>query len=77
MFEATEGELFSTGILSSHSFEKAVLRRRGYDPHEEYEKLKKSGIGFVSREHPQYPERLRQIAGGPLGLFYKGELPEN
>ncbi len=77
VFEASESEWFSTGIMSPHSFEKAVIRRRGYDPHEEYEKLKKSGIGFVSREHPQYPERLRQITGGPVGLFYKGALPEN
>ncbi|MBR5967283.1 MAG: DNA-processing protein DprA [Lachnospiraceae bacterium] len=77
VFGASEGELFSAGVLSSHSLEQMIVRRRGYDPHEEYERLKKRGIGFVSREHPLYPERLRQIAGGPIGLFYKGNLPES
>ena len=77
VFEAGEGELFTSGILSPYSFEKMIERRRDYDPHEEYEKLKARGIGFVSREHPQYPERLSQIADPPPGLFYKGKLPEN
>ncbi len=77
VFEAGESELLATGILSPHSFEKMVARRRGYDPHAVFEKLKKRGIGFVSREHPKYPERLRQIVGAPIGLFYKGELPES
>ncbi len=33
-------------------------------------------IRFVSRENERYPKRLRTIENAPLGLFYKGKLPE-
>lgn len=38
--------------------------------------LKKRGIRFCYREEKAYPARLRCIADAPLGLFYRGNLPE-
>lgn len=35
----------------------------------------KLGIQFVHREHPEYPELLRQIPDAPIGIFYLGTLP--
>lgn len=34
------------------------------------------GIKFISREHMDYPERLRTLQDAPHGLFYRGELPD-
>lgn len=42
---------------------------------QEYERLKKSGIIFVTVEEQKYPARLREIPDAPYGIFYKGELP--
>ena len=35
------------------------------------------GIGFISRGEAGFPELLRGIPDCPLGLFYRGSLPEN
>ena len=37
--------------------------------------MKRQGVSFVSRYHPEFPKRLRNIADCPYGLFYKGRLP--
>jgi len=37
--------------------------------------MEKKGVHFISREHPDFPKRLRTIADCPYGLFYKGSLP--
>lgn len=34
------------------------------------------GIKFISREHTDYPKRLRTLEDAPHGLFYRGELPD-
>ena len=34
------------------------------------------GIKFISREHTDYPKRLRTLQDAPHGLFYRGELPD-
>lgn len=40
-----------------------------------YEKAIERGISFVYREEKTFPEKLKQLAGMPYGLFYKGNLP--
>lgn len=37
---------------------------------------KEQGIFFVSYEEEDYPYLLKQISSPPLGLFYKGRLPD-
>ena len=39
--------------------------------------MQQHDIRFFSCEHPDYPDRLRQIADYPYGLFVRGALPEN
>ncbi|MBR5732307.1 MAG: DNA-processing protein DprA [Lachnospiraceae bacterium] len=77
VFCADDSELMLSGLLCPSELEWIVTTRRGYDAEAEYERVIKAGIEYVSRENPLYPERLRQIPDGPLGLFYKGNLPEN
>lgn len=55
----------------------ALIRSR--DPgrlQADYEKLKKSGIRFVTLEDKDYPEKLRGIYGAPYALYVRGRLPE-
>lgn len=42
---------------------------------EQYEKMKKQGIFFVTVEDEGYPEKLKEIPDAPLGIYYKGKLP--
>ena len=39
------------------------------------EQTHSAGIRFVSREHPAYPGKLKNLTDRPHGLFYKGSLP--
>lgn len=41
-----------------------------------YEKLEKQGIRFLCYEDESYPKRLKNIPDPPLGLYLKGNLPE-
>lgn len=43
---------------------------------ERYERLREQGISFVQCGQEGYPDRLREIPDAPLGLYYKGKLPE-
>lgn len=43
---------------------------------EEYGRLAEQNIGFVSLAGKEYPEKLKNIADPPLGLYYRGGLPE-
>lgn len=44
---------------------------------QEYHRLKEQGIDFITIFDSSYPKRLRELPGMPLGLFVKGELPED
>lgn len=43
---------------------------------ESYEKLFERGIHFVTPLDPEYPKRLLQIHGYPMGLYVRGKLPD-
>lgn len=56
------------------------LQRPKGELHEIQKKLKhwkEQGIFFVSYEEEDYPYLLKQISSPPLGLFYKGRLPDD
>lgn len=42
----------------------------------EYEQLKEKGISFVSIREKDFPARLTQIPDPPLGIYYRGNLPQ-
>jgi len=52
-----------------------VARRSRLDPDAELDRLQKNGIGYVTREEPGYPDRLKDIFDPPPGLFFRGKLP--
>lgn len=39
--------------------------------------LEEKGIEFYSYWHPRYPRLLKEIADPPLGIYVKGELPDD
>lgn len=43
---------------------------------DEYQKLEEKGAWFVSMQHQNYPERLRNISSPPYALYVKGQLPK-
>ena len=43
---------------------------------EEYEKLEKMGISFVTIGDSRYPKKLKEIINAPDALYVKGKLPE-
>lgn len=40
-----------------------------------YEMLEREGIGFVTKEEENYPEKLRKIFSAPRFFYYKGTAP--
>ena len=41
-----------------------------------YDRLEQTGIRLVTREDPEFPEKLEGIVDCPSGLFVKGRLPD-
>ncbi len=82
IYHAPEGELekFMEVCDGPHSFRKSDINTIISSRDEEkiqnnYAKLIKNGIYFVSREDEHYPAKLRNIYESPFGLYYKGRLP--
>lgn len=46
---------------------------RFFDLEKESRQAERCGVDFISREHGDYPELLRQISDPPIGLYRKGE----
>ena len=51
-----------------------VLHR---DYEKEYGHLKQQGIGFVTQEDAEYPEKLRRLFSAPRFFYYKGAIPDD
>ena len=52
-----------------------LLIVREFDYTADYDELKQKGIGFITKEDAEYPERFKRVAGAPYYLYYKGTLP--
>ena len=50
--------------------------QRKWDVDKEWFRLMEQGIGFVSLEQPEFPEKVRHIHNPPYALYYVGKLPE-
>ena len=49
--------------------------QREREPEEISHRLARQGIHFISRQQPDFPEKLRQLPDCPAGLFFRGKLP--
>lgn len=57
--------------------EKTVEFTQKCNPEKDYEEIIESGIRFITRDDPLYPERLRILDPLPYAVYVKGSLPEN
>ncbi len=48
-----------------------------YEIRERLKGYEKKGIYYISFAEDEYPFLLKQIASAPLGIYYKGRLPDN
>lgn len=62
------------------SFEKAYFSGEGevkkIEAEKEWEKLKEAKIKLILEKEEEYPKALKEIPWPPLGIYYKGKLPE-
>lgn len=65
-----------SGMLTKRQKEAFSYARKSKDVHNDYEKLKRRQIRFLSCLHPEYPGRLKEIPDPPFGIYVKGRLPE-
>lgn len=42
-----------------------------------WEALKDSGVRYIGKDSEEYPMSLRHIAGPPMGIYVKGNLPDS
>lgn len=76
VFCAKESELWQTPMVRGEVIAEIIRRRKEYRPEEEYGKLAQRGISYMSRRHPEFPEKLNRIGNPPNGIFYLGRMPE-
>lgn len=50
--------------------------KRKWDVDKEWFRLMEQGIGFVSLEQSEFPEKVKHIPNPPYALYYVGKLPD-
>lgn len=50
--------------------------QRKWDVDQKWFQLMEQGIGFVSKEQLEFPEKVRHIHNAPYALYYVGKLPD-
>jgi len=75
IFEASEKKL--QPFITSRQLKAFELSRKNWKPEEEYKKLAKRNISFVTITNPNYPKKLSNIPDAPYGIYVKGKLPKD
>lgn len=76
IYKAKETELIGTAIVNWDEVQKIQQNKREKSAQVQYEEALEQGIRFVSMTDKEYPENLLLIEDSPLGLFYRGHLPD-
>ena len=64
------------GMLRPSQLMNFLKARQEKDVKREYQKLWSRGIRFIPLSDPEYPRRLSSIPDPPVGIYVRGELPE-
>ena len=75
IFYTEEKELLQAFPGHVRKMETLCHSRKTWNFEKEAELLCRKGIRFLSREHPEFPKRLKRLFDCPGGLFLKGSLP--
>jgi len=80
VYEAKESEFSIWKKLDSNQTRSWIrnlsAHRRGAPAEQMEQWLSDRGLHFVSRENPLFPEKLTFLTDCPMGLFYRGSLPD-
>ena len=75
IFRAGKTEMEACKILPSRLVESWYTAKKGaHKIVSGMERLSQRGITFLSRDDPNYPERLKEIYDPPCGLYVKGSM---
>jgi DNA processing protein len=77
IWEASAATLEKTGILKGDGLDRLIASRYRMDFDKEINMLYERNVRFVVRNDEEYPQRLRGIPDEPLGLYIKGNIPED
>lgn len=75
IYHAKENELNQIRNLTRQDKKNLYSKKDPTIIKENYDKLKKSGIYFVTKEEDCYPKRLKNLYDAPIALYVKGKLP--
>lgn len=76
IYNAEEQEILNTTIVEKEEIHKMKENKREKSAQAQYEDALEQGIRFVAMTDKEYPESLLLIEDSPLGLFYRGQLPD-
>ena len=74
-YHADDEDILDTKELSDEAKQRFINVRKTVDVYEEWEKMRKQEIMFISLINEEFPERLDKISNAPVGLFILGRLP--
>ena len=74
IYHMTEKEL--TLLLDEKRKARMMETKRNWSIREAYERLRASGVVFYTKNHPDFPVKLREIPDCPYAIYVKGKLPE-
>jgi DNA processing protein len=77
VYEASEVELIAVKGMKDREIASILYSRNKWNIDEEFQKLSEKNIRFISVEHWEYPNRLKEIYDFPFGIYVKGRLPQN
>lgn len=75
LYETAENRVLER--LNKESVRRNFLQSKNMENvREEYARLQEKNIIFLHPQSRDYPDKLRRIPDAPMGLYYKGKLPE-
>lgn len=77
VFKASDEELSEAMKGADYALSQILEKRKSYDIEGEYARIGEMCLKYYSKDHEEYPKRLKLINDPPLGLFVKGSLPKD
>ena len=75
IYKSSMEQIMDVIALSKWAKEHIYNSRNTFKLEQEYEKMQKQGVSFISCKDVKYPVKLRNMKDMPGGLFVKGDLP--
>ncbi len=76
VYEMPMAHLKAMEVLSEEELHTIHLSKRNWNLDGEWFALMEQGIGFISIEQADFPEKLQNIPDTPYALYYIGNLPD-